>query len=75
MKVINQLRKFLAQYDKYAVNGVRPGLDDEFYALDGGEHNGGASLRISDLRAIVELVECRDEFIAELQRRIADLED
>jgi hypothetical protein len=51
---IDQVRRFLTRYDKYAVNGARPGLADEFYGIDGGDGTtDGVSLHLSGLRAIV----------------------
>jgi hypothetical protein len=52
---IEEIRQFLAVYDRYAVNGVRPGLSDAFYSIDGTEETTppGASLHIRGLRGVV----------------------
>ena len=51
-------RRFFQQYDRFAVNGTRPGLADEFYAIDGGDDvPGGASLKISQLRALMAVLD------------------
>lgn len=56
---IECIRKFLAAYDQHSTNGLRVGLADGFYGIDGGDeaetsYGHGATLYISQLRKVLE---------------------